>query len=509
MDLYQQLSEGKEMTAATMFDTRARDIAFSQWRWALAASLAILAPATIQAAVTISTAATKNMICASGVCTPTHKSAILNVTDLQNLLATSNTQVTTGSGGLAAQTNDIVVATALTWASSSVLTLDAYRSVTINKSISVTGTGGVSLVTDDGGTGGALSFAATGNVNFPNLTSSLTINGAAYTLVGNVATLASDIAANSTGDFALARSYDAEGDGTYASSPVVTTFSGSFEGLGNTIKNLTIDETDAQSRKPLGFFSTIGTSGEVQHLGLINIYVKGKVHTANGTGGLVGNNQGTLTGDYTTGRVFGAALLIGGLAGHNTSGTISLSHSTAAVRCGGDACGPGGLVGLNEGTIMTSYASGSVTALAGARNPAGGLVAFNLGGSISNCYATGAVQGSDVESIGGFAGSHDNQTIASSYSTGAVTGAAGSVIGGFTGADGDAPDIANSYWDTTTSGVTNLSQGAGDRSNDPGISGLTTSQLQAGLPVGFSSLVWGENPAINGGLPYLLANPPR
>ncbi len=50
--------------------------------------------------------------------------------------------------------------------------------------MSVTGTGGVSLVTDDGGTGGRSPFGAKGNVNFSNLTSSLTINGAAYTLVG-------------------------------------------------------------------------------------------------------------------------------------------------------------------------------------------------------------------------------------------------------------------------------------------------------------------------------------
>ena len=91
-----------------------------------------------------------------------------------------------------------------------------------------------------GAPGGVSSFGANGHVNFSSLTSSLAINGATYTLVGNIATLASDIATNPSGDFALASSYDAKGDGTYAASPIATTFSGNFEGLGNTIENLTI-----------------------------------------------------------------------------------------------------------------------------------------------------------------------------------------------------------------------------------------------------------------------------
>jgi hypothetical protein len=51
--------------------------------------------------------------------------------------------------------------------------------------------------------------------------------------------------------------------------------------------------------------------------------------------------------------------------------------------------------------------------------------------------------------------------------------------------------------------------GAGNIANDPGITGLSTAQLQSGLPAGFDPTVWGENANINSGLPYLLANPPR
>jgi hypothetical protein len=48
-----------------------------------------------------------------------------------------------------------------------------------------------------------------------------------------------------------------------------------------------------------------------------------------------------------------------------------------------------------------------------------------------------------------------------------------------------------------------------NKANNPGVTGLTTEQLQSGLPEGFDPSIWGESADINGGLPYLLANPPK
>jgi hypothetical protein len=61
----------------------------------------------------------------------------------------------------------------------------------------------------------------------------------------------------------------------------------------------------------------------------------------------------------------------------------------------------------------------------------------------------------------------------------------------------------------TTSGITNPGQGAGNVANDPGITGLSDSKLKSGLPKGFNPKIWNEDSNINGGLPYLIANPPR
>jgi hypothetical protein len=64
--------------------------------------------------------------------------------------------------------------------------------------------------------------------------------------------------------------------------------------------------------------------------------------------------------------------------------------------------------------------------------------------------------------------------------------------------------MSSAYWDTTTTGV----QTAFCSETEPGVQPLTTSELQSGLPAGFDPTVWAENPTINGGLPYLIANPP-
>jgi len=81
---------------------------------ALSAAL-MLSAGGAEAAVTISTAATQNMSCAGGVCTPTSADAVLNVTDLETLLAAGNLKVTTTGSGV--QAEDIVVEGAFSWSS--------------------------------------------------------------------------------------------------------------------------------------------------------------------------------------------------------------------------------------------------------------------------------------------------------------------------------------------------------------------------------------------------------
>jgi hypothetical protein len=163
--------------------------------------------------------------------------------------------------------------------------------------------------------------------------------------------------------------------------------------------------------------------------------------------------------------------------------------------------------------IDASYATGTVSDTHTSMKydeVVGGLVGESTA-AIANSYATGAVTVGAKSLVGGFAGYYAGPSgfsITACYSTGAVNGGTASYIGGLIGDDSNQGQIADSDWDTDTSGITDLGQGVGNIENFPGVTGLTTAQFQSGLPAGFDPAVWAENSNINGGLPYLIANPP-
>ncbi|HEY5047558.1 MAG TPA: hypothetical protein VII49_06020 [Rhizomicrobium sp.] len=460
------------------------------------------------AAVTISSAATQNMSCANGVCVPTANNAVLNVADLETLLASGNATVTTtGSGGI--QADDIDVKAGISWTSTGVLSFNAWRSVAVSQPIAVNGASGLSVLTNGGGAGGMLSFSSGANVSFLDLASSLSVNGAAYTLENSIAALATAIAANPGGNYALANNYDASHDGTYSNSPIPTEFSGNFEGLGNTISNLSIT-APANTNTYVGLFAEIGSGNEsggtLADIALRKLRINGQGIFV---GGLVGRNDGAISGASVEGSIQsdntnGSAI---GCLAYTNVGSITLSSAGCSVTSVGLASN-GGLVSGNDGVITQSYATGAVKS--GASGGAGGVVDYNQG-SITESYATGAVTAGKDSAIGTFIGHNRAASTSQTYGTGYLKATNKNPDkGGYVGDDTSPPgSIASAYWDTTTSGFAKLGRGAGNIKNDPGITGLTTTQLQAGLPAGFDPTIWAETPSINNGLPYLIANPPE
>ena len=184
-----------------------------------------------QADLTISTKATQNVSCSNGVCSPTAKKAVLNVTDLAGMLA--NGDVTVASGSLA---QDIEIDAPLNWTSSHLLTLDAFRSLAVSRPVVVAGGGGLTILTNDGGAGGDYQFSGKGHVEFQDVSSHLTINGNFYVLSKNLKKLAQQIGRRRPFN-ALAKAYNANKDGTYVAA-VLPSSGTIFEGLGNTISNL-------------------------------------------------------------------------------------------------------------------------------------------------------------------------------------------------------------------------------------------------------------------------------
>ena len=133
----------------------------------------------------------------------------------------------------------------------------------------------------------------------------------------------------------------------------------------------------------------------------------------------------------------------GGLVGEN-SGTIASSHSTSVMS--GFTDNFGGLAGANSGAITDSYATGSVSAngCPDCFADVGGLVGENeMGGEITNSYATGGVSG-EGDNFGGLAGVNSG-VIAASNATGSVSGSGFADIGGLVGENEMGGEITNSY----------------------------------------------------------------
>ena len=199
-----------------------------------------------------------------------------------------------------------------------------------------------------------------------------------------------------------------------------------------------------------GLFGAISADGEVHNLGLPNVNVTGR----NFVGGLAGLMDGEVTSSYVTGSVTGSDS-VGGLAGRAGGGSsVTTSYSTAGVT--GAAISAGGLIGYSYATVTASYATGSVV---GSDN-VGGLVGANA------------------------AGSSGDGSIIASYATGAVTSSAspaGPHLGGLAGDSNST--ITNSYWDVTTTGI------ADDNDATTGV-GKTTSDLKTPTAYGSGQAIY-------------------
>ena len=254
---------------------------------------ALLVTTSTRAAVEISSKPTHNMNCSAGVCTPTAKKAVLNVNDLAAMLGSGGVRISSGS-----LAQDIEIDNAVSWASGQTLILDAYHSIAFNSPLSVTGPGGLTITTNDGGSGGDFRFNDKGQAQFWDMDSNLIINGNRYILVNTLGQLAADVKRNATARYALAANLDASIDGTYDEAPITKIFGGTFEGLGNSISNLTIVSRRHRRTEDsmVGLFAEI-YGGSVRDLAMISTTVDGGDEYSNIVllvGTLAGVNEGSV-----------------------------------------------------------------------------------------------------------------------------------------------------------------------------------------------------------------------
>ncbi|MGC3029325.1 GLUG motif-containing protein [Burkholderia sp. DN3021] len=409
---------------------------------------------------------------------------------LSRNLGTTNVALTNTSG-------DLTVGDAVNWASDNALTLTSKKgSVNLNRSLTASGakagvtvnaaqrirignkvtlTGENASLALNSGSGHTLTDDAV--VTLSGRNASFSANGEAYRVIHDLAGLRA-VDGNMNGRYVLGNAIDGGGAQFRSLGGDRAAFGGVFDGLGNTIHNLSVSNPDSAV---VGLFAV--NIGRIANLGLekitargsagytrspvsvgalagyntgdiTNVKAKDVVVTGYGRailGGLVGSNlSGRIDRASVSGRVEGGrdALYVGGLAGENRTflgpnerdATISNSHADVTVISGasgviGSGGDTGGLVGINRGVITASTAAGRVSALArGAR--VGGLVGFNEGGDkagrIEASSSTASVRGGHDATAGGLVG-YNAALIEASDATGDVIVGDNSTAGGLVG----------------------------------------------------------------------------
>jgi hypothetical protein len=237
-------------------------------------------------------------------------------------------------------------------------------------------------------------------------------------------------------------------------------FTGTFDGQGHVISNLTID-TPAES--DVGFFGVISSpAAEVRRLHLRDATVSGTDHVGVLAGTL---DRGRVLNCSSSGTATGTGQSTGGLVGFGWLAPIISSSWSSATVNGNDRVG--GVAGTcaEGGYIANSYATGSITGA----SAVGGVVGHAHATTIISTYSTANVtQVGGGDSVGGFIGSNC-ATIIGSFAAGNVTAATGTSVDRF-GTCGCCNNQDNFYF----SGSTCQSGGGGCNGQLDGVTGVST-----------------------------------
>ena len=229
-------------------------------------------------------------------------------------------------------------------------------------------------------------------------------------------------------------------------------FAGSFDGVGHTVSNLTVDYTTAASgeRLYLGLFGQVEGTPE-KHAVIQNLTVTGSVNAASEfsvysgyVAGVVGSARYAELSNVisrvnvTADEKVGNAASVGGLAGAMIDTTVT--------NCGneGNITGVKNLGGLcyelYSGTMTGCYNTGRVTATG---TYVGGLMGYAKQATVTNVYNTGDVS-TEKTLVGGLIGVMEKSSLTNAYVSGKVTTAAAS--GAIGAAVGSADQVSNVYY---------------------------------------------------------------
>ena len=192
-------------------------------------------------------------------------------------------------------------------------------------------------------------------------------------------------------------------------------YTGIFDGNGKTITGLTVTGSDQYA----GLFGRIGSGGTVKNVVLEGVQITSD-NSLGSVGGVAGYSYGNIEYCSVSGSVSVSGISdVGGVVGYQVGGSITGCSSSATVKGTQRA---GGMAGVtNSGATLTAcYATGDVTLESNDIGTcyAGGVVGNNGSScTLKACYAWGSVTGSGSGTVyvGGVTGSNDLGTLTACY----------------------------------------------------------------------------------------------
>ncbi|MBW5807765.1 filamentous hemagglutinin N-terminal domain-containing protein [Burkholderia sp. COPS] len=306
---------------------------------------------------------------------------------------------------------------------------------------------------------------------------SFSSNGEGYQVIHDVADLR-NVDLDLNGRYVLGNAIDGRG-AAFRSIGANSAFEGVFDGLGNTVSRLKVNNSGSS----VGLFAE--NRGRIANLALDSIAVNGastSIKSSMTIGGLAGVNRGTisnvratrmsisssgtgysvaggLVGENNAGVIDGArfqgsitgndrTVNIGGIAGTNASSRIVNSRADAEIR---NVRSPsstmtnlvGGIAGLSwDSTISDSSSAGRITV--GNAMYAGGLVGHAVGGAIDRSNSSMAVSAGHAGMVGGAVGSNVYTALSNVSASGNVSATSGAEVGGLVGRSDYATILASS-----------------------------------------------------------------
>ena len=211
-------------------------------------------------------------------------------------------------------------------------------------------------------------------------------------------------------------------------------YTGTFDGNGKTITGLTVTGSDQY----VGLFGHIGSGGTVKDVTLEEVKIESN-NDMSAVGGVAGRSYGTLENCSVSGSVSvsGTNSIAGGVVGYQLVGSITGCSSSARVK---GVAYAGGIAGYTNGgaSLTGCYATGSVSVENNTTSAAyaSGVVGNNGSSStLKACYAWGSVTGSGSGTVyvGGVTGSNDLGTLTACYHAKGTVSGPGGATGGVAG----------------------------------------------------------------------------